>query len=378
MNSSHKMSLNITTFPDPAQFNLKDCVIAGDECVLVTPKDMGVEWNEQNKYFRSSIWRKSDMHPVSLGFKKFTNLGEQPDFEPMEGYTDLEFVRKMDGSLLIVSKHNGELIVRTRGTTDASQLENGHEIEFLKNKYPEAFDNFWLDSEKFSLLFEWTTPTNRIVLKESEEPTLWLIGIVLHDGRSFMGEHEPYSYFTQKDLDIQARFLGVSRPVTYTLNLQNVAEYLKDETSMEGVVIYANGGQILKKVKTPRYLYMHKVFTGIKTVDHLFDLFVDYGCPYQEEFEKMLTNNFDWELVVALKPLINELYTKWLRIKDRTNVMLGVLESDWIQNSSRKEQAQKILQQFPRDSGIAFAILDGKEITPHKLWKTYNGKTTTG
>lgn len=53
--------------PDSKSFNFKDCVIAGDECVLVTPKDMGVEWNEDNKYFRSSIWRKSDMHPVSLG-----------------------------------------------------------------------------------------------------------------------------------------------------------------------------------------------------------------------------------------------------------------------------------------------------------------------
>lgn len=54
-------------FPDPKQFNFKDCVIAGDECVLVTPKDMGVEWNEENKIFRSSIWRKSDMYPISLG-----------------------------------------------------------------------------------------------------------------------------------------------------------------------------------------------------------------------------------------------------------------------------------------------------------------------
>lgn len=50
--------------PDPQQFNFKDCIIAGDECVLVTPKDMSVEWNEENKHFRSSIWRKSDMKLV--------------------------------------------------------------------------------------------------------------------------------------------------------------------------------------------------------------------------------------------------------------------------------------------------------------------------
>ena len=359
------------TLPSPKEFNIKDCVIAGDECVLITPKDLSVKWNEDNKHFRSSIWRKSDMHPISLGFKKFTNLGEQPEFEPIEGHSDLEFVRKLDGSLLIVSQYKGELIVRTRGTIDASQLPNGCEIEFLKNKYPEAFDNFWLDSEKFSLLFEWTTPTNRIVLKESEEPTLWLIGIVGHDAHSFMGEYEPYFYFTQKDLDTQARFLGVSRPEVYTLNLQNVAEYLKDETSIEGVVIYANGGQILKKVKTPRYLYMHKVFTGIKTVDHLFDLFVEYEQPQRENFEALLTTNFDWELVVALKSLMDELYNKIRLITCKIMQINVYLINPDFMALDRKGKAQKILELFPNDSGIAFAILDGKEIPPHKLWKTY-------
>ena len=64
------------TLPDPKQFNFKDCVIAGDDCVLVTPKDMGVEWNDDNKIFRSSIWRKSDGKLISAGFKKFVNYFE--------------------------------------------------------------------------------------------------------------------------------------------------------------------------------------------------------------------------------------------------------------------------------------------------------------
>jgi hypothetical protein len=358
--------------PNPDQFNIKDCVIAGDECVLVTPKDMSVEWNDDNKIFRSSIWRKSDMFPISLGFKKFVNLGEQPAFEPIEGHSDLEFVRKLDGSLLIVSQYKGELIVRTRGTIDATQLANGYEIEFLKNKYPVAFNNSWLDTEKFTLLFEWTTPTNRIVLQESEEPTLWLIGIVGHQTDSFMGPWTPYNYFPQEDLDIQARVLGVSRPERYTLNLQNVAEYLKDETSIEGVVIYANGGQILKKVKTPRYLYMHRVFTGIKTVDHLFELFAEYGCPKREEFEKMLANNFDWELVTTLKDLLDELYAKSKRIADKVLLIIMYLQNPDFIELDRKGKAQKILEYFPDCSGIVFAMLDNKEITPHKWWKAFN------
>jgi len=82
---------------DVTNFNIKDCIIAGDECILVTPKDMGVTWTDENKIFRSSIWRKSDRKLVSAGFKKFVNLGEQPEFEPIDDHTDLEFIRKLDG-----------------------------------------------------------------------------------------------------------------------------------------------------------------------------------------------------------------------------------------------------------------------------------------
>ena len=105
------------------QFNVKDCVIGGDECFLVTPKDMGVEWTDENKIFRSSIWRKSDMYPISLGYRKFMNYGEKPEFEPFE-FKKATAIRKIDGSCLIVSRYKGELIIRTRGTIDASKLEN--------------------------------------------------------------------------------------------------------------------------------------------------------------------------------------------------------------------------------------------------------------
>jgi len=369
--------MNIT-LPDPKFFNFKDCVIAGDECVLVTPKDMGVEWTDDNKIFRSSIWRKSDMHLVSAGFKKFTNLGEQPEFEPIDGHTDLEFVRKLDGSLLIVSQYKGQLIVRTRGTIDATQLANGHEIATLKEKYPKVFDNFWLKSENYTLLFEWTTPTNRIVLKESEDPALWLIGIVTHKEvdadpfMMFMGVvHTSYTYFTQSQLDEQATYLDVPRPERFELNLANVSEYLKDKDSIEGVVIYSNRGQTLKKVKTPRYLYLHRVFTGVKTVDHLFDLYVEYGCTPRENFETLLATNFDWELVTALEPLLDELYLKMNKINLEINRLKVYFTKPDFVELDRKGKAQKILEYFPECAWIGFSILDGKQLNPHKLWDTF-------
>lgn len=358
--------------PDPEFFNFKDCIIAGDECVLVTPKMMGVEWTEENKYFRSSIWRKSDMYPVSLGFRKFMNYGEKPSFEPIAEESTFRAIQKIDGSCLIVSNYKDELIVRIRGTVDASQLENGFEIELLKKKYPKAFDNEWLECGLYTLLFEWTTPTNRIVLNETAEPTLWLIGMV---------SHSDYSYIPQHNLDTYAKEMGVERPKSFGIrlsdNIENFKKSIEPLKDIEGVVIYdepagEETNQILKKIKTVRYLELHRVFTGIKSVDHLFDLFVEYKQPPREEFEKQLANNFDWELVTTLKPLMDELYAKTKRIADRiTWIVLYFNNPDFIE-LDRKGKAQKIQELFPDCTGIAFAILDNKELPPHKLWKTFN------
>jgi hypothetical protein len=362
--------MNIT-LPDPKFFNFKDCVIAGDECVLVTPKDMGVEWNEQNKYFRSSIWRKSDLKPVSLGFRKFMNYGEKPSFEPIAEELTFRAIQKIDGSCLIVSNYKDELIVRTRGTVDASKLENGFEIELLKKKYPKAFNNEWLECGLYTLLFEWTTPTNRIVLSETTEPTLWLIGMI---------SHSDYSYLPQHNLDIYAKEMEVERPKSFGIrlsdNIENFRKSIEPLKDIEGVVIYDepagdNTNQILKKIKTLRYLELHKVFTGVKTVDHLFELFVEYGEPKREKFEEHLATNFDWELVTALKPLMDDLYQKTKFIADKVFWIVMYLQNPDFIELDRKGKAQKILEYFPDCSGIAFSVLDGKPLDPHKLWKTF-------
>lgn len=360
------MNLYKIGLPDIEQFLLKECTIADESCILITSRGLSVKWNEQNKYFRSSIWRKSDGELISAGFRKFVNYGEAPEFEPLPSNTNIEAIRKLDGSLMIVSKCSDKLIIRTRGTIDATYLDNGNEVDFLKKKYPKAFDNEWLKSGQFSLLFEWTTPTNRIVLQESEEPTLWLIGMV---------RHSDYSYIKQFHLDKYAKDMEVERPETLRISISDDVDKIKKQIEtlkdIEGVVIYDESGQILKKIKTLRYLELHRVFTGIKSVNNIFDLFIQYGCPDRYNFEKHLGNEFDWELVTSLQSLISDFYSKWCHINNLKNVVESFLNLPHIKSLSRKEQASKILKAFPNDSNIAFSLLDKKEITPRTLWKTY-------
>ena len=65
--------MKISEFPSTEEFCVRECLIANTKCKLVFPNKMEIDWNDDNKIFRSSIWTE-DGHLVSASFKKFTNL----------------------------------------------------------------------------------------------------------------------------------------------------------------------------------------------------------------------------------------------------------------------------------------------------------------
>jgi hypothetical protein len=157
-------------------------VLNNETVWLIQPCHIGVKWTQANKHLRSVVVNE-DGEIVSMGFSKFTNYGENPEHFPtpdsLKGCVCME---KIDGSLLIVSKYKGKFILRTRGTVDASKLDNGYELEYFKQKYVKVFE-FFSEFEywNFSLLFEWTTPNNRIVIRYGDEPEFSLVGGINHD-----------------------------------------------------------------------------------------------------------------------------------------------------------------------------------------------------
>ena len=168
------MKINLNDI-DADNFTTRLVSIAGEECVLVNPMNFGCDWKPDTLHFRSSIWN-SDGELISAGFPKFFNYGEKPLVSeiPTES-ADFKAITKIDGSLLIVSKYKGEVIIRTRRCVDATTLTNGDEIAILKEKYPLAFDV----PEGNSYLFEWVSPTHRIVIKYNEID-IKLIGSISH------------------------------------------------------------------------------------------------------------------------------------------------------------------------------------------------------
>ena len=352
------------TLPRGEEFCVKDCVIANTDCKLVFPIKHDIKWDDENKVFRSSIWTK-DGELVSASWKKFTNLGEQLEFEPIYIDSDIEFIHKLDGSTLIISKFKGELIVRTRGTHDSAILANGDEIPFLEQKYPLLFDNDILNTEQYSIVCEWYSPRNVIVEREAEEPTLWLTGII---------KHEDYSYVLQKDLDVFATDWKIERPIRYQFNsLSSMIQSVNQWKKGEGIVIYGNNGQVLKKTKSDRYLLLHRIKSKLSNVKNLIEFYIEKEMPCYDDFYKIIETEFDYEIVVQLKEELEKICESGEKAKKYINHILEVVH-DIRMVETRKEQAIMIKRNFKENSALVFCFLDNKEISKEQWTKLINQK----
>ena len=357
--------MKINKFPEGEEFCVITDTIAGVMCKLIFPRQIGVKWDNANKIFRSSIWTE-DGELVSAGFRKFTNYGEAPDFEPFnESAKDIEYIKKIDGSCLIISKFRGELIVRTRGTFSAeNSMANGHEIAELKARYPSLFDNAILAGEKHSVLVEWYSPQNVIVERESDQPEVWLTDIV---------NHEDYSYLPQNIVDDYGKLWGVQRPTRYSFStLPEMLQAVKEWRNGEGIVLYCNNGQILKKAKADRYLFVHRIKSQINTEDNFVDLFISAGTPNYAEFYSYIETNFDWELAQQMRGRISNICEQYEQVKKIIAHMKEfVTKLNGKDKTKRKEAAEMIISAYGNTNraSMVFQLLDGRELSNEQIKK---------
>lgn len=339
---------------DREQFFVNPHFIGGELCYLVHPKHIGIRWTAENVIFRSSVWTENG-EPVSLAFRKFVNFGERPDlFPPPPNLKDARLIEKIDGSLLCVSRFKGQTIARTRGTVDASKLDNGFEINYFKEKYPEVFD-FEVDTCDLSYIYEWTTNTNKIVLDYGDEPELWLTAII---------NHKDYSYACQDDLDNLAPLLGVRRPKTYGFKtLPEMQEAVSAFKGQEGVCMYYNNGQEILKVKSAGYLAAHKLKSEFGAFDKVVDYYFELGEPTYAEFEKKVSELTDFEVFNQVRGDVSRIVEGKKEVEKIIASMVKFVYP--LKNESRKVAAERILQAYGQTSrsSMAFSLLSGKELT---------------
>lgn len=315
---------------DAEEFTARPVTFGKDktECLWIYPsKDTGTPWTEETLPFRSLIIRKEDGAIVSAGFKKFFNNGESPDIDPLQGdFSSLKFMEKVDGSLLIVSKFEGEVIARTRRSL-VEMLSNGKELAYLADKYPMLLNNDFLNSEHYTLLFEWVSPANKIIV-EYPEIDLRLLNVV--DNRN-------YSYLSLKRVRDISDVLGISTPRTFTFDSwEEISELMKAETfKEEGFCCYYNKDQSIRKIKGDWYKKVHYLRSSVK-INDVIEHFSSAGFPKLEEFKTLLSSHYDFECM----DIVNNIAEKLTNALDKFEKEMAQIREQGKAYSSYSPQEQ--------------------------------------
>lgn len=357
------MSINIQLDKiDQEQFRILTSEFYNQKAYLITPKSIKVKWTTKNLKYRSSMWTERG-EPISLGLPKFFNWAESPDLRPSPSEMEaVNVVEKIDGSCLIVSPHptNPEApsIVRTRGTFSAFEMPNGKEIYKLQQQYPAAF-NRGTDPESY--IFEWISPDNQIIIPV-DKPDIRLIAVV---------RHEDYSLYTQDELDALSEIIKVPRPRRFNFDTpEEMIEAVAEFEGTEGVCVYYNNDQWIRKIKSTWYLALHRMKSDLGTLNRVIEVYFALGKPTYQEFMERIGETFDYEVIKMARGHISRVCDA---VKEVNKIVAGMQR--FVEKVkpllTRKEQAQQIISSYGKTNRASFVfnLLDGKELEDDQIKK---------
>jgi hypothetical protein len=318
----------------------------------------GYEQHRDEVWTPDTLWYRSRVETlggtlVSQGFGKFFNLGMGPewcrttaeDIATAITKGDAWASLKLDGSLLIRSVYGGQVMFRTRESLGYEQQPNASEVgDIFVVKSPKL-----LDPELYaqhSLLFEWTTPSNQIVLKY-DEPRLTLVGAVNHATMRY--ERFQWLEEVRAHLDV---------PLTPHWRLdragfEDLMHSLETRTDVEGWVVRLHDEQRLVKIKCAPYLLKHRLRFHL-TDDSLVDMWLTSGRPTREQFMQSFRTTFDEEILMWALPKILELFDKIDDFNTSTAIALHIAHKAKDDGVSRKDFAINMLERHGK--GAIFAI----------------------
>ena len=327
----------------------------GEIVHLIQPQHIGTKWHQDNKHMRSVVVNYEG-EVISASFPKFTNYGENTEHFPVpNSLKHCTVVEKLDGSTLIVSKYNGQYILRTRGTVDASTMANGFELELFKSTILSKLqDNN--DTWNYSVLFEWLSPRNVIVLRYSDEPMWKLIGFI---------DHTDYSLATQDVLDLMAKKYDLLRPEIYTFtDITDMLQIVDKWQDKEGVCLYSKNGQTIHKIKASKYLLLHHLKSELSSLEKIMDVWLEQGMPDYNTFYNYIFTTFDFELAEQIKGMISRIVDGKKEVNKIVDGMNSFVNNRLRSLPTRKEQAQLVISSYGETNRAAFVfkLLDGKSL----------------
>jgi hypothetical protein len=242
-------------------------VLANASQALYTPQ------YEHQLYAKGIVYRRDPYRLISLPLIKIYNLGERDvtaaDLASLaqEPHVRRRFLRKIDGSLIQLFRHDGRAWFTTRGAIEGAPARKGQTNgeddsafdyigvarRIVADRYPRLLERSdWLDGR--TLVFELIHPEARKVTNYGDRADL----ILLAGFDAHRLAYVPHTKLTQLATALDLRIVDALSPAGETLTAQ--IDSLLDDlvgTDEEGSVVQFERGEDViyrVKVKSPDYL----------------------------------------------------------------------------------------------------------------------------
>lgn len=298
---------------------------------------------------------------IAWCFPKFFNY-EEIRYKNEIPFGEIPIIQnKEDGSLGIIFYYNNEWHVATRGSFFSEQAIKGKEI-FYKNYNVDKLN------KNYTYLVEIIYPENRIVVDYKDQEKLIWLSTVAHNGnelpvREFL-THIIYDVNIPKTDIINHGHIHVNSTSNYNFFDENLFQTLKSQykENTEGFVVRFEPSNYRLKIKFEEYVRLHKLLTGITSVDI-------WECLKNgDSIDKILENVPD-EFDSWVKQQIKKITDQAVKIGSITADLLDDMYNQVGYEASRKEYALWIQQNVkPRYQGVVFTRLDRKSYYQY-IWK---------
>lgn len=288
-------------------------------------------WSELQRMMRGVVLT-ADGKVVSRPFRKFFNI-EDHNYEVPDGpFTVFE---KLDGSAIVISRYQNELIINTLGSFESDQAIYAEHLLF--ERYGHLVKHF---EEGYTYVFEILYSDNQIVVKYEGDPKLVLLAIVNNE----TGEERSIAEHVWPD-----------KPKVYDFDsIDQIVKHLKRPEFMneEGYVVYFHSTKTRVKFKFQRYFEIHRIRSNL-TPKAIWELLRN---------KQTLTDIADLpdEFIQEIEAIQNDLLAQYQKIERQAKhhfslgqELLSVSRKDYALWAKSKERSEW--------TSILFSMADGKD-----------------
>jgi len=357
-------------FPENFKIQTND---EGEQLVIPSRSVANYQWKDWNHRWLRSLHVDAQGRILSLGFPKFMNLNEGPGRYHVDEKTILNAAKsnlwatlKIDGTLLVRFVQSGKVKWRTRGSFGIG-LDNKYELNSIFEAHSILNDPTYRPDD--SVLFEWVSPENQIVIKY-EKPNIFLIGGIRYDRNSVWNEANPQLYDAQ-ELKMVAKDTGIELVKSFFLKSKSSVEKMiariRNFKQIEGFVLRFKDHQEMVKVKSEHYFILHALKSNL-TTNKLVELWLSWKKPKFNEFKQKFGNTYDFECWEYALPVVSSMYDGISKVNAIVEHVQKFVEER--KNADRKVFALEAQSRFNQIRlTLCFLFYDSEEIPDRLILK---------